>query len=716
MLGSIASLRYNRVEVLFGSLQHIRQKANCPSCRSIAAEVTTKKPNVPLEVAISIPTRSFAAPLQLVYCNNIFATDRDSTPTSSTVLRSTKPLFPDEKYGRAWAADAVDLLLVKSWIDKCNSHSKCSQTSCDFSSLKPTSLLFIDVNYNCLISGSTEAKYLALSYVWGRTASFETTKTNVKSLCCPGALSAAGTWNALPTTIRDAIHLTKSLSFRYLWVDRLCIIQDDNDRKKTLLRAMPFIYANAHFTIVAAEGIDANHGLCGISCHRQNTHLARIDLPNISLLEANLRSADGSKSPWAYRGWTFQEALFSKRMLVFNGLASWVCGHAQYYEEEETPTSWPDYDQGKELRSVFVQGIPNQKLGNLTWNGIPDLHGWRELVTSYQKRELTYDSDVFNAFEGVQAALRPGFHGGFLHGLPEMFFDMALLWQPRLTCSQPPPRKSNGRNKLFPSWSWAGWKSEVDDLIWKKCFNHVYEPLGKSLLDDYIEIAPLVEWRKRTVENCQFEPVDNSYSAFRICNGTQDIVLPEGWSFDDRGHFYVWNRQYDVKKRFRYPVRIAEHANEPHLGGYDNHLYFRAQRAWLRLGRRLDFRGSLCANLEDGIGNWAGMVRFNSEDFVSTLDVFCTFHELVAISLGRAKILTDNQISPASNFKHTFGGRVLEEWGDIQRLLASSGTYEFYNVLLIERAGGIAYRKALGRVMKSVWEKQDLEEIDVVLG
>jgi len=708
------------VEVLLGSLQHVRQKTQCSSCRSISAEVATKKSNLSLELAISIPTRQFAAPVQLVYCDNIFATDQRSTPTSSTSLRPTKPLFPNEKYGKAWAADAVDLPLVKSWIEKCNLHSKCSGAVCDFSNLKPASLLFIDVNHNCLISNSAEAKYLALSYVWGRSASFETTKNNVQSLRCPGALSAVGTWDALPATIKDAIHLTKGLSLRYLWVDRLCIIQDDNDSKKNLLQAMPFIYANAQFTIVAAEGMDANHGLCGISCHRQNVHLARIDLPNVTLLEAKHRSADGSKSPWAYRGWTFQEAIFSKRMLVFNGLVSWVCRHAQYYEEVEIPTSWADYYQGTELRSLFVTAIPNRKLANLVWNGIPDLHGWRQLVTLYQKRDLTYDSDALNAFEGVQAALRLGFHGGFLHGLPEMFFDMALLWQPRLTCYQPAPRKSNGRNKLFPSWSWAGWKSEVDDLMWEKCFNHVYES-GKSLLDDCIEIAPLMEWRKRTVENSQFEPVDNSYSDFRTCSSAPNKVLPGGWSFDEKGHFYVWNRQYDSEKRFRYPVRIAEQANEPHLGRYDNHLYFRAQRAWLRLTSWPDSQSSLRANLEDVIGNWAGMVRFNSEDSVFPQEDFRNSQEFVAISLGCAKILTNDQIPgpvhpPDSEFRKNFGGRVLEESGQIQKLLAGSGTYEFYNVLLIERANGIAYRKGLGRVLKSVWEKQNLEEIDVVLG
>lgn len=41
--------------------------------------------------------------------------------------------------------------------------------------------------------------------------------------------------------------------------------------------------------------------------------------------------------------------------------------------------------------------------------------------------------------------------------------------------------------------------------------------------------------------------------------------------------------------------------------------------------------------------------------------------------------------------------------------------YEFYNVLWISRAGGLAQRRGIGRVHKDAWERHKLEELDLVL-
>lgn len=43
-------------------------------------------------------------------------------------------------------------------------------------------------------------------------------------------------------------------------------------------------------------------------------------------------------------------------------------------------------------------------------------------------------------------------------------------------------------------------------------------------------------------------------------------------------------------------------------------------------------------------------------------------------------------------------------------------TYEFYNVMWISWKDGIAYRNAIGRVPKEVWDVEALEMIDLVLG
>ena len=203
---------------------------------------------------------------------------------NSIAFLPLKPIFPDRKYGR-YFADQIDLSLIISWIQKCNSHSKCSMVTFRAGLPKPSSLLFIDVHQKCLVSSSVEAKHLALSYVWGKVVTLKTTTKNIDDLRSPGALSDAKTWRTIPQTIKDAIDLTKSLDISYLWVDSLCIIQDDDYSKKSLLRAMPIIYASAYFTIIAADGENANHGLRGVRCQPRNVSQTRIDLPNMTLIE-----------------------------------------------------------------------------------------------------------------------------------------------------------------------------------------------------------------------------------------------------------------------------------------------------------------------------------------------------------------------------------------------------------------------------------------------
>jgi len=70
--------------------------------------------------------------------------------------------------------------------------------------------------------------YTALSYVWGAVPHIRLTKANRAKLLEPGCLQAAGI-TPLPKTIDDAITLTRLLGRRYLWVDSLCLLQNDRD-------------------------------------------------------------------------------------------------------------------------------------------------------------------------------------------------------------------------------------------------------------------------------------------------------------------------------------------------------------------------------------------------------------------------------------------------------------------------------------------------------
>jgi hypothetical protein len=177
-------------------------------------------------------------------------------------------------------------------------------------------LNLVDVVVGCVVTLPSSTPFVALSYVWGDVKTLKAKKDNFEDLQRTGALFEEPYVSALPDTIRDAMHVAKTLDERYLWVDCLSIIQDaGREKMNKTLSAMARIYASAEFTIVAAGGDNANHGLGGPWEERK-----------ISQQSTSMEGGFPWKSQWASRGWTFQETLFSRRLLIFNTVVSWVCG------------------------------------------------------------------------------------------------------------------------------------------------------------------------------------------------------------------------------------------------------------------------------------------------------------------------------------------------------------------------------------------------------
>jgi hypothetical protein len=108
----------------------------------------------------------------------------------------------------------------------------------------------------------------------------------------------------LPAAIVDAIALVADIGERYLWVDSLCIVQDDGDHKQAAINQMNLIYQNALLTIIAAEGTDANAGLPGVGgrpCSQQQQR-ALIGPRLKMIVPHSLEALDRSK--WSSRAWT----------------------------------------------------------------------------------------------------------------------------------------------------------------------------------------------------------------------------------------------------------------------------------------------------------------------------------------------------------------------------------------------------------------------------
>jgi hypothetical protein len=88
---------------------------------------------------------------------------------------------------------------------------------------------------------------------------------------------------------------------------------------------------------------------------------------------------------------------------------------------------------------------------------------------------MSLEEDVERAFAGITTILSSTFMVGFLYGLPQLFFDATLLWQPRGNMKRRRPQRITHLSTAIPSWSWMGWKGPIDPLSWALAYDYFHE-------------------------------------------------------------------------------------------------------------------------------------------------------------------------------------------------------------------------------------------------
>lgn len=188
------------------------------------------------------------------------------------------------------------------------------------------------------VSRYTKTNTDFLIFIGGPGKFFKASKENIDQLQEPLALSNSGCELGVPRAIGDAISVVGLLEERYLCVDSLCIIQDDEAMKHHQINNMAPIFANASITIIAKQRDDANYGLRGLSGISQprNIYQDLFKLGN-SYSVIKVRERDLTLYAWSLRGWKYQGELVSRRTLTFVGdSVRWDCACSSYQETKKT--------------------------------------------------------------------------------------------------------------------------------------------------------------------------------------------------------------------------------------------------------------------------------------------------------------------------------------------------------------------------------------------
>ncbi|PQE03727.1 het domain-containing protein [Rutstroemia sp. NJR-2017a BBW] len=182
------------------------------------------------------------------------------------------------------------------------------------------------------MAGRAVPPYVALSYCWGDGIQGGVcTTANLSTLLEGMALCE------LPLTIRDAVQVAIASGINWVWVDRLCIVQDDPQDLEVELRNMAGIYANASPVLSAACAQNSEDGFLSTREAPQNFLLPfdiAGDEPGHVLLHEQYSFADRSISFIDQRAWTFQEHAMAPRLLRFGEVQTeWRCTEAHLFDE-----------------------------------------------------------------------------------------------------------------------------------------------------------------------------------------------------------------------------------------------------------------------------------------------------------------------------------------------------------------------------------------------
>ena len=306
-------------------------------------------------------------------------------------------------------------------------------------------------------------RYVCLSHCWGNQDSttakqtFKTTRENLSS-----SLENID-FTSLPRTFTDAIIFTRKLGLKYLWIDSLCIIQDDEDDWRHEASLMANIYENAVLTLGATASASDAEGLfrSSSSIHDPIELRGKTSKGKRYIVYARRQLPHWMHDePLFKRGWIFQERYLSPRFLHFaSNELIWECKEGMDCECNENKL----LETTKHDPVGYFNAFKSYYLEAYTASPYRVQVAWRDMVHAYTELNLSHAKDTLPALSGITKkfiGLRP--EDIYLAGLWEFSFVQDLLWHAgSFGISEKKDLRPRPEKWRAPTWSWASVDSAV---------------------------------------------------------------------------------------------------------------------------------------------------------------------------------------------------------------------------------------------------------------
>lgn len=731
----------NDLRIPLGTLSDLQKREHCAVCTlilaalalnddHISATATAGRENI---VGVLVEDRSVHDTARLEVEFKVLPYQYNDDRLIHKIKLHEITAEPKPGLGRRVPHEKIDVDVLRQWITKCDSLYGMLPETEGFS---PThqcmpSFRLIDVIEERVVESSIRCRFLALSYVWGGRQKFQSTKRNQRLLEQRYSLRDAD----LPLTIRDAIALVREIGERFLWIDSLCITQDDNDYKMTQIRLMDQIYNNAVAVIVCATGENAEAGLIGFrSFSRKWTQytaaIQGLTVANYAERTYSLEEIWGSK--WRSRAWTFQEEMLARRQLTFtSNEVKFESAEGEFSEQFHDPLSRPPHlERSDETDSHWTQSSLQRR-----FSSGETFEKYTYLISEYSARKMSYSTDALNAIEGVLTYLKSRFPGGFVYGLPYAYLNTALIWEPFGPVKR--RRHPTSGAPIFPSWSWAGWECKIS-------YNNAQESRAKGILEFADRRS---QCRFPSIDVYSAESAGQSRARDRDLQADAVLNLPATAERIDEDS----DNPRKISKYTPPSSTLLHQAREEHslLGDASEHLNILARQSSLFLVKDRLVRNGLAVGalptplIFSPSGHLAGVVYVAPEtmrqlatgryDFIALAECFGHMYEepgpyWLAHVDSRAK---RGRVEDATMSIEEKIHKIYPDWevddldvpGDVaaRQSYFDYGTFEFrerccLNVMLVEWRDGVAYRLGTGVCHLDAFEQGGPVKRDIILG